>query len=301
LIGSANGRFTLNLLAERTPMAWGKPSFARQALDALLDPCVVLEPIFVQGQISDFSIASANGAAHSFRGEGEVLISDQMFRSLFSPEEGERWMSLLVEIYHSPEPSSPPEALPRVVHLGRHYSFEVWARRIDEMIFLSFRDITEKLEISRRAQTAAEDVADAVRHFESVQRGPSLDSTADQLSRAVKKMRQVAGSINHLGIEVNSTDEVIAATARLAAEGVPTEIEEQTTCCYAVQDKVWVSAPDAEAWEVYTVLADAQGENALGGDEKCCTSDSAERKQLPALIALVDASGESCTPGGGCC
>ena len=109
------------------------------------------------------------------------------------------------------------------------------------------------------------------------------------------------GSINHLGIEVPSTDEVIAATARLAAEGVPTEIEEQTTCCYAVQDKVWVSAPDAEAWEVYTVLADAQGENALGGDEKCCTSDSAERKQLPALIALVDASGESCTPGGGCC
>ena len=81
------------------------------------------------------------------------------------------------------------------------------------------------------------------------------------------------GSINHLGVEVESTDAVTAATARLAAEGMATEVEEQTTCCYAVQDKVWVHAPDEEAWEVYTVLADADGEDALGGDERCCTAE----------------------------
>src|SRR5450759_503699 len=47
------------------------------------------------------------------------------------------------------------------------------------------------------------------------------------------------GSLNHLGVEVTSTAEVIAATRRLAAAGLPTQVEEGTTCCYALQDKVW--------------------------------------------------------------
>ena len=65
------------------------------------------------------------------------------------------------------------------------------------------------------------------------------------------------GTMNHLGIEVESTDEVTSATKRLANEGLATAVEEETTCCFAVQDKVWVNAPDGEPWEVYTVLADA--------------------------------------------
>lgn len=65
------------------------------------------------------------------------------------------------------------------------------------------------------------------------------------------------GTMNHLGIEVESTDEVAKATSRLASEGLATDVEEETTCCYAVQDKVWVNAPDGEPWEVYTVLSDA--------------------------------------------
>jgi len=66
-----------------------------------------------------------------------------------------------------------------------------------------------------------------------------------------------SGSINHLGVEVFSSDDVVEATNYLAAAGLSTDVEEQTTCCYAVQDKVWVSAPDGNRWEVYTVLADA--------------------------------------------
>jgi catechol 2,3-dioxygenase-like lactoylglutathione lyase family enzyme len=65
------------------------------------------------------------------------------------------------------------------------------------------------------------------------------------------------GSLNHLGVEVASTDEVAAATARLAGDGLETETQDQVACCYAVQDKVWVTGPDARAWEIYTVLADA--------------------------------------------
>jgi catechol 2,3-dioxygenase-like lactoylglutathione lyase family enzyme len=65
------------------------------------------------------------------------------------------------------------------------------------------------------------------------------------------------GTVNHLGVEVETAQEVVAQTRRLAAAGLPTEVEAGTTCCYALQDKVWVTGPDADRWEVYTVLADA--------------------------------------------
>jgi catechol 2,3-dioxygenase-like lactoylglutathione lyase family enzyme len=63
--------------------------------------------------------------------------------------------------------------------------------------------------------------------------------------------------LDHLGVEVGSTEEVSSATTRLAAEGLPTATEEDSACCYAVQDKVWVTAPGAEPWEVYVVKGDA--------------------------------------------
>ena len=68
------------------------------------------------------------------------------------------------------------------------------------------------------------------------------------------------GTLNHLGVEVASTDEVRAATERLAAAGLDTKVEDNTSCCYAVQDKVWVGAEENGRWEVYTVLADAHPE-----------------------------------------
>jgi catechol 2,3-dioxygenase-like lactoylglutathione lyase family enzyme len=65
------------------------------------------------------------------------------------------------------------------------------------------------------------------------------------------------GSINHLGVEVGSSDEVHAEIARLSGEGLFTDEEMGTTCCFATQDKVWVTGPHGERWEVYTVLADS--------------------------------------------
>ena len=65
------------------------------------------------------------------------------------------------------------------------------------------------------------------------------------------------GSFNHLGVEVGSSEMVHGEIARLTEEGMFTEEEIGTTCCFATQDKVWVSAPDGERWEVYTVLADS--------------------------------------------
>jgi catechol 2,3-dioxygenase-like lactoylglutathione lyase family enzyme len=63
--------------------------------------------------------------------------------------------------------------------------------------------------------------------------------------------------MDHLGVEVQTAEEVTAATTRLAAEGLATATEEDTACCYAVQDKVWVTGPGDEPWEVYVVKGDA--------------------------------------------
>lgn len=65
------------------------------------------------------------------------------------------------------------------------------------------------------------------------------------------------GSLNHLGVEVPDTSTVHAEIARLSGEGLFTDEEMGTTCCFATQDKVWVTGPGGERWEVYTVLADS--------------------------------------------
>jgi hypothetical protein len=59
--------------------------------------------------------------------------------------------------------------------------------------------------------------------------------------------------MDHLGVEVQTTDEVTAATVRLAAERMATVTDEDAACCYAVQDKVCVTSPGDEPWEVYVV------------------------------------------------
>jgi len=64
--------------------------------------------------------------------------------------------------------------------------------------------------------------------------------------------------LNHLGVEVASTEVVAAAQERLSGGGLPTATEDQVECCYALQDKVWVDDPDGAPWEVYTVLADVE-------------------------------------------
>lgn len=91
------------------------------------------------------------------------------------------------------------------------------------------------------------------------------------------------GTVNHLGVEVASSDIVHAENARLTAAGMLTEQEIGTTCCFATQDKVWVTGPAAEKWEIYTKLADAADFGAGGPpatadqpatDGACCRAQS---------------------------
>ncbi|MCB1264180.1 MAG: VOC family protein [Mycobacterium sp.] len=84
------------------------------------------------------------------------------------------------------------------------------------------------------------------------------------------------GTLNHLGVEVDNSQQVHSEIARLTGEGLFTEEEIGTTCCFALQDKVWVGGPDGERWEVYTKLADSETffelplTEASGG---CCTAE----------------------------
>jgi catechol 2,3-dioxygenase-like lactoylglutathione lyase family enzyme len=66
------------------------------------------------------------------------------------------------------------------------------------------------------------------------------------------------GAFNHGGIKVSSTDEVLGARLRLKQAGLATFDEMDTECCYARQDKIWVTDPDGTPWEVFTVLDDVE-------------------------------------------
>lgn len=78
--------------------------------------------------------------------------------------------------------------------------------------------------------------------------------------------------LDHLGVEVASTQEVTAAAERLREAGLAAFEETGTSCCYALQDKVWVTGPGKEPWEVYVVKADADtlGGSAGTAPEACC-------------------------------
>jgi catechol 2,3-dioxygenase-like lactoylglutathione lyase family enzyme len=79
------------------------------------------------------------------------------------------------------------------------------------------------------------------------------------------------GTLNHLGIEHGSVEEVDAEQSRLAALGLASVDERGTTCCYAKQDKFWVEGtPGGERWEVYTVLADSRTFFSETDDEPAC-------------------------------
>ncbi|WP_326743451.1 VOC family protein [Streptomyces sp. NBC_00121] len=95
--------------------------------------------------------------------------------------------------------------------------------------------------------------------------------------------------LDHLGVEVDTTEAVHAATTRLAGQGLATDVENDTTCCYALQDKVWVHGPGQEPWEVYVVKADADS-MAKQKDSTCCADP-----------AVAETGTGTPAEAGGCC
>jgi catechol 2,3-dioxygenase-like lactoylglutathione lyase family enzyme len=98
---------------------------------------------------------------------------------------------------------------------------------------------------------------------------PTSPSPTRRSSSCCSRTPAGAGSLNHLGIEVESTESCDAETERLTAAGLITLEEDDTTCCYATQDKVWVTGPGGERWEVYTVKADSETFGVGPADRAC--------------------------------
>ena len=80
------------------------------------------------------------------------------------------------------------------------------------------------------------------------------------------------GGLSHLGIQVESTADVLAVREQWLQRGLLTRDEMQTECCYALQDKTWVSDPDGNEWEVFAVLEDNLPEKSAR-KSSCCAPD----------------------------
>jgi catechol 2,3-dioxygenase-like lactoylglutathione lyase family enzyme len=88
------------------------------------------------------------------------------------------------------------------------------------------------------------------------------------------------GALSHLGLQVASTEDVLALRARWVEAGLTTRDEMQTSCCYAVQDKTWVSDPDGNQWEAFVVLEDHLPEGSGADVSECCDAAPASLVNL---------------------
>lgn len=119
-----------------------------------------------------------------------------------------------------------------------------------------------------------------------------FDLEAPSLNLTMQEAPRSGINASHFGIQVSSSEDVAEAAARFTQAGLATRTEENTACCYAIQDKVWVEDPDGNAWEVFVVKADSPlfEERAPSVQEKsggagCCA---------PSLLGMKRG-------GGGCC
>ena len=92
---------------------------------------------------------------------------------------------------------------------------------------------------------------------------------------------EATGTLNHLGVERESRAEVEEQADRLEASGLVLDVEGDVVCCYARQDKHWVTGPDGQRWENYVVLADAHPEPEGGTHVEltCCVGSPDQEQQ----------------------
>ena len=108
---------------------------------------------------------------------------------------------------------------------------------------------------------------------------PSLTLTRPSLNFSLVSSTGQISSVDHLGIEVESVEEIATWKERLQTEGILERVEENTACCFARQDKLWFSDPDGNAWEVFTVHEQLPVDGTLS-NTGCCIPNKAA-KGLP--------------------
>lgn len=128
---------------------------------------------------------------------------------------------------------------------------------------LNVRDVQKSLEFYRRLlNIEPSKVRTGYAKFDV--QNPPLNLTLNEVAFNER------GALSHLGIQVASTDDVLAMREKWANSGLITRDEMQTNCCYATQDKTWVQDPDGNEWEVFVVLEDNLPETAVTAAATCC-------------------------------
>ncbi len=116
-----------------------------------------------------------------------------------------------------------------------------------------------------------------------------FDLAAPSLNLSMVEAPRSGVNASHFGIQVATTEDVLDAAARFKRGGLQTRAEDNTACCYAVQDKVWVEDPDGNMWEVFVVKADSPSMRAEG--TTCCAPKAGPAEERPLAIGAK----------GGCC
>ena len=134
---------------------------------------------------------------------------------------------------------------------------------------LNVRSVGESVEFYRK-MLSLEPVRRRAGYAKFDVENPPLNLTLNERAAARLNERATAraGALSHLGLQVSSTADVLALKRRWAEAGLTTADEMQTDCCYALQDKTWVSDPDGNEWEAFVVL-----EENLAGTMTCCVTE----------------------------
>jgi catechol 2,3-dioxygenase-like lactoylglutathione lyase family enzyme len=121
-----------------------------------------------------------------------------------------------------------------------------------------------------------------------------FDLASPSLNLTMQEAPRTGVNASHFGVQVVGTEDVAAAWSRFKAAGLKTFTEENTSCCYALQDKVWVEDPDGNMWEVFVVKGDVEAmhDDAAKTAAACCTPAAG----LPAQDKPVQLGKKS-----GCC
>lgn len=127
-----------------------------------------------------------------------------------------------------------------------------------------------------------------------------FDLAAPALNLTMQESTPTGVNADHFGIQVASSGDVQAAADAFQAAGLPTFTEEKTSCCYALQDKVWITDPDGNQWEVFTVLGEADRLRKEEGSGACCAPGLTVTENVPSTCETPVACAASTAATGSC-
>jgi len=107
-----------------------------------------------------------------------------------------------------------------------------------------------------------------------------FDLLSPSLNLSMQEAQRTGVNASHFGIQVASSEDVAQAWTRFKEAGLRTRTEDNTECCYALQDKVWIEDPDGNAWEVFVVKADAPMMERKTSTAACCVPTAEDANVL---------------------